>query len=115
MDEGVSFIPLTWTDMLYLAPEFSLAAVFLLLIVLDLILPKRVSRLTIGWLTLAGCLASLLLVLLRMLDMNQGGTSAEAIRLLNNSYRIDDFGNLLKIVFLTVRAYRIARDWVGAG
>lgn len=101
MYEGVSFVPLTWTDMLYLAPEFALAAVFLLLVVLDLILPKRVSRLTIGWLTLAGILASLLLVVLRMLDMNQGGTSAEAIKLLSNSYRIDDFGSLLKIVFLT--------------
>lgn len=101
MYEGVSFIPLTWTDMLYLAPEFTLAAVFLLLVVLDLLLPKRVSRLTIGWLTLAGLLVSLLLVVLRMLDMNQGGTSAEAIQLLSNSYRIDDFSSLLKIVFLT--------------
>ncbi|MEV5029711.1 NADH-quinone oxidoreductase subunit N [Paenibacillus sp. LPE1-1-1.1] len=101
MYEGVSFIPLTWTDMLYLAPEFVLTAVFLLLVVLDLILPKRVSRLTIGWLTLAGVLASLTLVALRMLDMNQGGASAEAIKLLSNSYRIDDFSSLLKIVFLT--------------
>lgn len=101
MYEGVSFIPLTWTDMLYLAPEFVLTAVFLLLVVLDLILPKRVSRLAIGWLTLAGVLASLTLVALRMLDMNQGGASAEAIKLLGNSYRIDDFSSLLKIVFLT--------------
>ena len=101
MYEGVSFIPLTWTDMLYLAPEFALAAMFLLLIVLDLLLPKHVSRLTIGWLTLAGLLVSLLLVVLRMLDMNQGGASSEAIRLLSNSYRIDDFSSLLKIVFLT--------------
>lgn len=101
MYEGVSFIPLTWTDMLYLAPEFALAAMFLLLVVLDLLLPKHVSRLTIGWLTLAGLLVSLLLVVLRMLDMNQGGASSEAIRLLSNSYRIDDFSSLLKIVFLT--------------
>ena len=101
MYEGVSFIPMTWTDTLYLAPEFLLAAVFLILIVSDLLLPKRVSRLSIGWLTLAGVLGSLLLVVLRMLDMNDGGASADAIRLLGNSYRIDDFSNLLKIVFLT--------------
>lgn len=101
MYEGVSFIPLTWTDMLYLAPEFMLAAMFLFLVVLDLFLPKRVNRKFTGWLTLAGILASLLLVVLRMLDMNQGGASADSIHLLSNSYRIDDFASLLKIVFLT--------------
>ncbi|MGO4547521.1 NADH-quinone oxidoreductase subunit N [Paenibacillus sp. 2TAB23] len=101
MYEGVSFVPLTWTDMLYLAPEFLLAAVFIVLVLLDLLLPKRITRQTIGWLTLAGIAASLLLVLLRMLDMNEGGVSSEAIRLLANSYRIDDFASLLKIVFLT--------------
>lgn len=101
MYEGVSFVPLTWTDMLYLAPEFTLAAIFLLLIVLDLILPKRVSRLSIGWLTLFGLLLSLALVVWRMLDMNAGDQVSEAIQLLANSYRIDDFSSLLKIVFLT--------------
>jgi NADH-quinone oxidoreductase subunit N len=101
MYEGVSFIPLTWTDMLYLAPEFSLAAAFLILIILDLLLPKRINRLSIGWLTLAGILVSLVFVVLRMLDMNQGSASAEAIHLLGNSYRIDDFASLLKLVFLT--------------
>ncbi|CAM4150006.1 NADH-quinone oxidoreductase subunit N [Paenibacillus alkaliterrae] len=101
MYEGVSFIPMTWTDMLYLAPELSLAVIFLLLIVLDLFLPKRVSRLSIGWLTFAGLLVSLGLVIWRIADMNQAGAEAEAIHLLSNSYRIDDFGSLLKIVFLT--------------
>ncbi|OBZ09985.1 NADH-quinone oxidoreductase subunit N [Bacillus sp. FJAT-26390] len=101
MYEGVSFIPLTWTDMRYLAPEFSLAAAFLILILLDLLLPKRVNRISIGWLTLAGILVSLLFVVLRMIDMNIGGASAEAIHLLGNSYRIDDFASLLKLVFLT--------------
>ncbi|MDF2724366.1 MAG: proton-translocating NADH-quinone oxidoreductase, chain [Paenibacillus sp.] len=101
MYEGVSFIPLTWTDMLYLAPEFAIAAVFLLLVLLDLLLPKRVSRLPIGWLTLAGLLVSLGLVLWRMLDMNQSGeAAADTIALLANSYRIDDFASLLKIIFL---------------
>ncbi|NIK79391.1 NADH-quinone oxidoreductase subunit N [Paenibacillus castaneae] len=101
MYEGVSFIPITWTDMFYLAPEISLVAAFILLVVLDLLLPRRVTRLTIGWLTLVGLLVSLALVIWRMWDMNQGGVSAEAIGLLGNSYRIDDFGSLLKIVFLS--------------
>ncbi|OMF37345.1 NADH-quinone oxidoreductase subunit N [Paenibacillus sp. FSL H8-0548] len=92
---------MTWTDTFYLAPEFILAAVFLLLIVLDLFLPKRVSRLTFGWLSLAAIIASLVVVILRMIDMNQGGISTEAIQLLSNSYRIDDFSSLLKIVFLS--------------
>lgn len=101
MYEGVSFIPLTWTDMLYLAPEFTLAAVFLLLVVLDLLLPKSVSRLSMGWLTFAGLSVSLGLVVWRMLDMNKTGAAADAVHLLSNSYRIDDFASLLKIVFLT--------------
>lgn len=100
MYDGVSFIPLTWTDMLYLAPEFSLVLAFLILVVLDLFLPKRTSRLAIGWLTFISLLLSVGLVIWRLLDMNQGGVSASAISLLGNSYRIDDFGNLLKIVFL---------------
>jgi NADH-quinone oxidoreductase subunit N len=101
MYEGVSFVPLTWTDMLYLAPELALAAVFLIAVILDLLLPKAVNRQVIGWLSLAGILASLAFVVIRMIDMNQGGVSAEAISLLANSYRIDDFSSLLKIVFLT--------------
>ncbi|WP_138753734.1 NADH-quinone oxidoreductase subunit N [Paenibacillus sinopodophylli] len=100
MLKEVPFVPLTWTDMLYLAPEFLLAAVFVLLILLDLLMPRRITRLTIGWLTLAGIAGSLLLVVLRMVDMNQGGVSGEAIQLLGNSYRVDDFGSLLKIMFL---------------
>ncbi|MBD2868364.1 NADH-quinone oxidoreductase subunit N [Paenibacillus arenilitoris] len=100
MFEGASFTPLTWTDMLYLAPELALAAVFLLLVAIDLLLPNKFGRTSIGWLTLAGLLASLGLVLWRMLDMNQGGAEAETIQLLANSYRIDDFASLLKIVFL---------------
>ncbi|MCA0758608.1 NADH-quinone oxidoreductase subunit N [Paenibacillus sp. N4] len=101
MYEGISFIPMTWTDMLYLAPELTLAAVFLLLVVLDLLLPRRVDRLLIGWLTLAGLLVSLALVIWRMADMNGAGAAAGAVQLLDNSYRIDDFGGLLKIVFLS--------------
>ncbi|WP_424766615.1 NADH-quinone oxidoreductase subunit N [Paenibacillus sp. sgz302251] len=99
MDQGVSFIPLTWTDMLYLAPELSLAAVFIMLVLLDLFLPKSSSRLLIGWGSLGGLLLSLALVLWRMLDMHQTGSAP--IQLLANSYRIDDFGSLLKIVILT--------------
>lgn len=101
MHEGVSFVPMTWTDMLYLAPEFSLAVVFLMLIVLDLLLPNRLNRLFIGWSALAGLMIAMGLVIWRMLDMNEAGAAAEVIQLLGNSYRIDDFGSVLKIIFLT--------------
>lgn len=101
------FIPLTWQDTLYLAPELILAAMFLILIVTDLILPGRTNRAVIGWLSLAGLLLSLAAVIWRMMDMNPSGVSAaeaaeagKAISLLGASYRVDDYGNLLKIIFL---------------
>lgn len=107
MYEGVSFVPFTWSDMIYLAPELSLAALFLILVVLDLFVPQRFNRQFIGWLTLGGLLLSLTFVVWRMLDMNPIGASVEeaskageVINLLGASYLVDDFGSLLKIVFL---------------
>lgn len=101
------FVPLTWNDTLYLAPELILAAMFLVLIVTDLILPQRANRAVIGWLSLAGLLLSLASVIWRMIDMNPSGVSAseaaeagQAISLLGASYRVDDYGNLLKMIFL---------------
>lgn len=93
------FRPLTGADMLLMAPELALGAWFVLLVVLELLLPRKVSRIWIGGLTLAGLLGAFLLVLLRMIDMNSVNP-AEVISLLGDSYRIDDFGSLLKLLFL---------------
>ena len=83
-----------------MAPELVLGAWFVLLVVLDLLLPGRASRRSwIGGLTLAGVLGAGVLVLLRMIDMN-GSEPAEVISLLGDSYRIDDFGSLLKLFVL---------------
>ncbi|MCR2807489.1 NADH-quinone oxidoreductase subunit N [Paenibacillus soyae] len=94
------FEPLRWSDIGIMAPELVLGAWFVLLVVLDLLLPGRASRRSwIGGLTLAGLLGAGVLVLLRMIDMN-GSEPAEVISLLGDSYRIDDFGSLLKLFVL---------------
>ncbi|WP_274654266.1 NADH-quinone oxidoreductase subunit N [Paenibacillus humicola] len=93
----------TWSDAAYLAPEWILIALAIVLALVDLALPKRSDRSVIGWLTLAGLLASLGVVIWRLLDMN-AGAGGQPIRLLADSYRIDDFSSMLKIVFLSATA-----------
>lgn len=93
------FEPLTWKDLLLMAPELMLGVWFAGLVVLELLLPKAVSRIWIGGLTLTGLLCAFVLVALRMADMNNS-EPGKAISLLGDSYRIDDFGSLLKLLFL---------------
>jgi NADH-quinone oxidoreductase subunit N len=80
------------SDLIYLAPELSLVICAMVLTVLDLVLPKQVSRTLLGWLTLVGIVASAIFVITHLGD--------DPISLLNNSYRIDDFANLFKLLFL---------------
>ncbi|MDQ6420950.1 NADH-quinone oxidoreductase subunit N [Paenibacillus sp. LHD-117] len=100
MPDNTEFVPLTWPDVLIMSPELLLGLCFIALIVLDLFLPRGVSRGWIGGLTLASLLGAALLVALRMIDMNAGEGDAAIISLLGDSYRIDDFGSLLKLLFL---------------
>ncbi|RIX51031.1 NADH-quinone oxidoreductase subunit N [Paenibacillus nanensis] len=93
------FKPLQWSDIGVMAPELVLGVWFVLLVVVELLLPKPVSRNWIGWLTLVGFAGAFVLVLLRMLDMNSGD-GTEAISLLGDSYRVDDFGSLMKLLVL---------------
>lgn len=79
-------------DLAHLTPELSIVICALVLTVIDLLLPKRVSRNWIGWLTLVGIIVSAVFVALKLGD--------EPVSLLNNSFRVDDFGNLLKLLFL---------------
>lgn len=98
---------LTWSDAAYLAPEWILVAFTIALAVLDLFLP-RTSRSVIGWLTLGGLAVSLGFAIWRLTDIidKTGATDANGqpvshvIRLMGDSYRIDVFSSLLKILFL---------------
>ncbi|RJE85601.1 NADH-quinone oxidoreductase subunit N [Paenibacillus sp. 1011MAR3C5] len=99
MPEQTLFQPLTWSDLLVMAPELALGAWFVLLVVLELLLPRKVSRSWIGGLTLTGLLGAFILVLMRMIESN-----GEVISLLGDSYRIDDFASLLKLLFLGATA-----------
>ncbi|MBB3110539.1 NADH-quinone oxidoreductase subunit N [Paenibacillus phyllosphaerae] len=101
--------PLSWADAAYFAPEWILLAFFILLAVLDLFLARSTSRAVIGYLTLTGLVASMGAVLWRLIDRDQAGSGegepvADVIRLLADSYRIDDFASMLKLVFLAAAA-----------
>ncbi|MVP01513.1 NADH-quinone oxidoreductase subunit NuoN [Paenibacillus lutrae] len=80
-------------DLTHLLPEITLVVTAVLLTVIDLLLPKKIDRRLIGWLSLAGIAVSTGFVIMQM-------NPAQAVSLLSGSYRIDDFGNLLKLVFL---------------
>ncbi|KRE73625.1 NADH-quinone oxidoreductase subunit N [Paenibacillus sp. Soil750] len=81
------------SDLSYLLPELALVATAIILSLLDLVLPNRFSRSLIGWLTLVGIGISAVFVVLQL-------NPDEAIQLLNQSYRVDDFSNLLKLCTL---------------
>lgn len=81
------------SDLAYLAPELTLVISAVILSLLDLFMPRRANRSILGWLSLLGVILSAVFVILRL-------NPVEPIQLLNQSYRIDDFANLLKLVFL---------------
>ncbi|MEC0225783.1 NADH-quinone oxidoreductase subunit N [Paenibacillus alba] len=81
-------------DLVHLLPELSLVVTAIILSLLDLILPNRMNRSIIGWLTLVGIAVSAVFVILQL-------NPAEPFSLLNQSYRVDDFSNLLKLFTLT--------------
>lgn len=80
-------------DLGALAPELTLVISAIVLSLLDLLMPSRVKRTVLGWLTVAALLVSVAFVVLR-LDISQPEM------LLGQSYRVDDFANLMKLVFL---------------
>jgi NADH-quinone oxidoreductase subunit N len=97
---------LAWSDAWYLAPELALAAATLLLAVVDLLLPGRVNRDVIGWGALAGLLVAGVFVGWHLHDLQAAADAGEqpVQNVLGGSYRVDDFGNLLKLVFLGASA-----------
>lgn len=99
---------LTWSDTWYLAPELVLSLFTVVLVVVDLFLPRRINRDVIGWFTLVGLAAAAVFVVLHIFqlkDASDTGSLPTAYTLLGGSYRVDDFGNLLKLVFLGASAF----------
>jgi NADH-quinone oxidoreductase subunit N len=104
----VALQTLTWSDTWYLAPEIVLSVFTIVLAVIDLFLPKRINRDLIGWLTLVGLVTAAVFVVIHLLSLGSGSetdSAAATYSLLNGSYRVDDFGNLLKLVFLGSSAF----------
>lgn len=96
-------LALTLSDLWYVTPELILTGFAVLLTLLDLVLPRRASQYVVGWLTLVGLLVSGVFVVLLMSDLTR--TDSGVVELLAGSYRVDDFGNLLKLVFLGASAF----------
>ncbi|CAG7655561.1 NADH-quinone oxidoreductase subunit N [Paenibacillus allorhizosphaerae] len=87
-------IRLQLSDLGLLAPELTLVAAAVVLSLLDLLLPRQASRTMLGWLSLVSIIISALFVVLYL-------DPAEPKQLLNYSYRIDDFANIMKLILLS--------------
>ena len=85
---------LQWSDLGFMAPELTLVIAAVVLSVLDLLLPKQVNRTSLSWLSLISIIISGLFVVSYL-------NPAEPKQLLNFSYRIDDFANIMKLILLT--------------
>lgn len=85
---------LQWSDLGYMTPELTLVIAAVVLSLLDLVLPKRINRTMLGWLSLASILISIGFVISFL-------QPAEPKQLLGLSYRIDDFANIIKLILLT--------------
>ncbi|TVY09305.1 NADH-quinone oxidoreductase subunit N [Paenibacillus cremeus] len=87
-------IRLQLTDIGLLAPELTLVVAAVVLSLLDLLLPRHSNRTWLGWLSLASIVISALFVVSYL-------NPAEPKQLLQFSYRIDDFANIIKLILLT--------------
>ncbi len=86
-------VRLQLADLAHLWPELTIVFVAVALTVIDLVFPRSANRSFLGWLSLAGVLASLILVCFQLnLEL--------PVQLLNQSYRVDDFAGLIKLVLL---------------
>ncbi|HZG74674.1 MAG TPA: NADH-quinone oxidoreductase subunit N [Paenibacillus sp.] len=87
-------------DLAYLAPELTLVIAAVIFSLLDLAMPRSFDRSSIGWLTLIALTGSAAFVVLQL------GVD-EPIALLHQSYRVDDFALILKLVFLAGTALSV--------
>jgi len=93
-------VPLDWTDLYYLVPELIISTLFVLLVVADLFLPLRRGRTIIGWLALAGLGSAFGIIIYDLLNRFDSSNSMQTIELLGATYRVDDFGSILKLIIL---------------
>jgi len=93
---------LYFTDLQYLSPELTIVIAAVILTLLDLTLPKRISRDVLGWLAILSLFISAAFIVRFMFKLNTSNADyfMETVELLNHSYRLDDFANLFKLVFL---------------
>lgn len=88
------------SDLVHLAPELALLIAAVILSLADLLMPRSVNRKIIGWLTMLSLIIS-------------GGFAAfqlgveEPVALLGQTYRVDDFALVLKLLFLAGTAYSV--------
>ncbi|GIP40954.1 NADH-quinone oxidoreductase subunit N [Paenibacillus sp. J31TS4] len=85
------------SDLGHLAPELTLVISAVLISLLDLFLPSRAGRGWLAWLSIAGIAVSAVFVLLAL-------GLEEPVQLLGQSYRVDDYANLIKLVLLGATA-----------
>ncbi|WP_168121424.1 NADH-quinone oxidoreductase subunit N [Paenibacillus sp. HB172176] len=91
---------LMWSEVWYMAPEALLGVCFLILVVAELFLPKSRGASMIGGAALASLIAAFGLVIWQMTDRMGSGNGDEVVSLLGDSYRIDDYGSLVKLLLL---------------
>ena len=88
------------TDLLYLMPELILVIAAVILSIADMIMPNRIHRAWIGWGTFVSLFISGAYVITQ-LGLEQ------PIAILNQSYRVDDFALIFKLVFLAGAAFSV--------
>lgn len=81
-------------DLGLLAPELTLVIAAVALSLIDLLMPRQANRSWLGWLSLVSIAISALFVIAAL-------NPAEPKQLLQFSYRVDDFANIIKLVLLT--------------
>ncbi|TVX89484.1 NADH-quinone oxidoreductase subunit N [Paenibacillus agilis] len=97
------FQPLQGSELLLMTPELTLVIAVIVMSIVDLLLPRRVNRSWIGGMSLTAVLLSLGSVIWTLVDRYQdasAGHKVGVIELLGGSYRIDNFGLLIKVVLL---------------
>lgn len=76
-----------------MAPEFTITIIVLILIFADLFLSEKINRTYLGWTAVIGILIAMYFTSIQM-------QLPGAEYLLGNTYRVDSFGSLFKMIFL---------------
>lgn len=91
------------TDLSLLAPELTLVLLAVILTGIDLVLPDSKDRRFLGWLSVLGLGVALIFTISRFVDYSGGQlvlVNGGYQQLLGDSYRVDDFSNMFKTIFL---------------